>query len=178
MAVVQKVAEIEVRPLEQGDDRSTFRSGNDDLDRFFRRYAAQNQFKHHIGTTYVAVENGNIVGYATVTVAHVESAVVSQALRRRLPAYPVPVLRLARLAVGERSTGKGIGLVLLRAVFVIAHRLESDVGCVGIVVDAKSQAVSFYERYGFVTLDVEAGNLGDRPEPMVMFLPLNAIPRL
>lgn len=46
---------VEVRRLEPHDDRTRFRSGNVELDRFFLRYAGQNQFRHHIGTTYVAV---------------------------------------------------------------------------------------------------------------------------
>ena len=45
--------EVRVRRLEPRDDRTGFRSGNIDLDRFFQRYAGQNQFRHHIGTTYV-----------------------------------------------------------------------------------------------------------------------------
>jgi len=48
---------ITVRRLEPEDDRTNFRSGNVDLDRFFARYAGQNQFRHHIGTTYVAVDD-------------------------------------------------------------------------------------------------------------------------
>ena len=47
---------MEVRALRATDDRTTFRSGDPDLDRFLAKYAAQNQFRHHIGTTYVAVE--------------------------------------------------------------------------------------------------------------------------
>ena len=48
--------EIRIRRLEPRDDRSEFHSGNIDLDRFFQRYAGQNQFRHHIGTTYVATQ--------------------------------------------------------------------------------------------------------------------------
>jgi predicted N-acetyltransferase YhbS len=171
------VAEVEVRPLEPSDDRSHFRSGNDDLDRFFRRFAGQNQFRHHVGTTYVAVQEARIVGFATIAAAHIETEGLPQSLRHRLPEYPLPVLRLARLAVDERSTGSGIGLALLRAVFVIAHGMAPEVGCIGVVVDSKPPAVPFYERYGFVTLDALKGELGDRPQPIVMFLPLKDIPR-
>jgi hypothetical protein len=38
--------------------RTAFRSGDPDLDRFLVKYAGQNQFRHHIGTSYVAVEAG------------------------------------------------------------------------------------------------------------------------
>ena len=44
----------------QTDDRTRFRSGDADLDRFFQAYAGQNQFRHHIGTTYVAVEGRGV----------------------------------------------------------------------------------------------------------------------
>lgn len=37
-----------VRRLSKADDRSKFRCGDPDLDRFFHRYAGQNQFRHHI----------------------------------------------------------------------------------------------------------------------------------
>jgi hypothetical protein len=57
---------IQIRGLEPGDDRSRFSSGNPDLDRFFHRFAGQNQFRHHIGVTYVAVEGGDILGFVTI----------------------------------------------------------------------------------------------------------------
>lgn len=170
------MADIEVRPLEPGDDRSSFHSGDHDLDRFFHRFAGQNQFRHHTGVTYVAVQGAAIIGYATLAASSVEAAALPQTLRRRLPGYPLPVLRLARLAVDERFTGSGIGLALLRAVFGIAHRLAPGVGCIGVVVDAKAQAVEFYGRYGFFPLGLRSGSLGDRPKPVVMFLPLQEIP--
>ena len=65
---------IKVRLLRPGDDRSTFDSGNTDLDRFFRQFAGQNQFRHHIGATYVAVDNDRIAGFATVAAAQIVTA--------------------------------------------------------------------------------------------------------
>ena len=68
MASPERQVVLEIGRLAPTDDRSTFRSGNADLDRFFARYAGQDQFRHHIGTTYVAVDDaGVIMGYATVS---------------------------------------------------------------------------------------------------------------
>jgi len=39
---------IEIRSLAPADERERFRSGNEDLDRFFYRFAGQNQFRHHV----------------------------------------------------------------------------------------------------------------------------------
>jgi len=109
---------VEVRPLRPEDDRSGFASGDPDLDRFFKKYAGQNQFRHHVGTTYVAVAGKTIAGFATVSAASMHIEHLPAKLRRRLPRYPLPVMRLARLAVDQRVRGQGIGRQLLRAVFL------------------------------------------------------------
>lgn len=167
---------LELRRLTAEHDRSRFRSGNADLDRFFARYAGQNQFRHHIGTTYVAIdERGVIAGFVTVSAAELSSSMMPTAKRRRLPRYPVPVLRLARLAVDEGFKGQGVGTLLLRAVLMLAAQMAADVGCVGVVVDAKPEAVAFYEKLGFLRLGVVAGELGDRPQPLPMFLEVGQV---
>ncbi len=166
---------IEVRLLGETDDRSSFQSGDEQLDLFFRRYAGQNQFRHHIGTTYVAVEAGAILGFATVTVGHVEIESLSSNLKKRLPDYPPPILRLARLAVDRNAQGKGVGERLMRTVFSVAIGLREKLGCVGVVVDAKPAAADYYSRYGFVELEVVEGALEERPTPVPMFLPVSAI---
>ena len=169
--------DLVLRPLDPADDRSAFRSGNIDLDRFFQRFAGQKQFRHHIGTTWVAVRGDRILGFATVSAAHLEVGALPEELRRNLPAYPLPVLRLARLAVADATRGLGIGRGLLRAVFTLAWRMADDFGCVGVLVDAKLDAVGFYDGLGFRVLGHGKGALGDRPEPTPMFLELAAIPR-
>ena len=166
---------IEVRLLRETDDRSSFQSGDEQLDLFFRRYAGQNQFRHHIGTTYVAVENATILGFATVTVGHVEIESLAPTLRKKLPDYPLPILRLARLAVDRTAQAKGVGNRLMRTVFSVAVELREKLGCVGVVVDAKPGAETYYSRLGFVELEVIEGTLEERPAPKPMFLPLSAL---
>jgi len=168
----------EVRLLRPEDDRSKFCSGDIDLDRFFIRFAGQNQFRHHIGATYVAVEDARVLGFATVAPGEVEVADLPEDTRNRLPRYPLPILRLARLAVDKDQQGRGIGSLLLVTVFELAHELARTVGCVGVVVDAKAAAVPFYARLGFRPMEVRSGALEERPKPSPMYLPLSAIPRL
>jgi GNAT superfamily N-acetyltransferase len=161
--------------LEPRDDRSEFHSGNIDLDRFFQRYAGQNQFRHHIGTTYVAVQGDRIVGFVTVSSGEMVAEKLAKSLRRRLPAYPLPILRLARLAVDTRFQGYGIGRLLLRAMLELALEIRDRIGCIGVVVDAKPDAIPFYSSLGFTPIDLISGTLGDRPEPIAMFLPIGQI---
>jgi GNAT superfamily N-acetyltransferase len=167
---------IAFRQLRPEDDRSGFRSGNIDLDRFFQKFAGQNQFLHHIGTTYVAVDGEGILGFVTVSPSEIDVGRIPAVRRKRLPAYPMPVLRLARLAVDERAQDRGLDRILLKAVFRLAKVLSQEYRCVGVVVDAKPEAITFYQRYGFIEFPGLSGHLGDRPQPQPMFLELGAIP--
>src|SRR5437867_12509030 len=113
---------MEIRALRPSDDRSAFRSGDEDLDRFFHRYAGQNQFRHYIGVTYVAVEGGRILGFATVAPRHIDLENLPERTRKKLPRYPLPVLGLARLAVDQSARSMGLGSQLLRFVLELAAR--------------------------------------------------------
>lgn len=166
---------IEIRALREGDDRSAFRSGDPDLDRFFHQFAGQNQFRHHLGVTYVAVDDLPVLGFATVAAAHVEIDELPAAARRRLPRYPLPVLRLARLAVDQSAQGQGLGLQLLRFVLRLASQMADSYGCVGVIVDAKAEAKPFYATYGFVAVEAVEGQSAVRPVQTPMFLSIGAI---
>ena len=161
---------VELRPLARDDDRSDFSCGQADLDRFFEHYAGQNQFKLHVAVTYVAAIDGRIVGFATVAPSSIERASVPSArLRKRMPSYPLPVLRLARLGVDTRAQGLGIGKALLRHVLRLALEQRDSLGCVGVVTDAKPEALTFYESLGFQALEgVREGLLVSEPTPMLL----------
>lgn len=166
---------MEIRALRRSDQREGFTCGEPDLDRFFARYAAENQFEHHIGSTYVAVEGERVIGFATVAPGQLVADDVPRELRERLPRYPLPTLRLARLGVDVCAQHQGVGTELLRFVFALSVRLAKEYGCVGLIVDAKPEAVRFYEQLGFMRLQVVAGRSRHRPEPVVMFLPVSLI---
>lgn len=166
---------IEIRALRESDDRSQFHSGDSDLDRFFHKFAGQNQFRHYVGVTYVAVEDRRILGFATLAPGHVEIEGLPAPVRKKLPRYPLPVLRLARLAVDESARAQGLGTQLLGFVLKLAVRMANDYGCLGVVVDAKPGAVDFYARYGFIPVDAIEGQSDARPQPTLMFLAMRAI---
>lgn len=163
-----------VRALEKTDDRSTFDSGSPPLDTFFHRYAAQNQFRHHIGSTYVALDDDGrtILGYATVAAGEVVVDSLPASKRKGIPGgYPLPSLRLARLAVARTAQRRGVGRVLLRHIFSLATEMRKTIGCAVIVVDAKNEAaVAYYAQLGFVVVEAVAGESDARPEPTMMVL--------
>jgi predicted N-acetyltransferase YhbS len=166
---------MEIRALRETDERSRFHSRDPDLDRFFHKFAGQNQFKHYVGVTYVAVEAGVVLGFATVAPGHVEIEGLPAPARKKLPHYPLPVLRLARLAVDESARKQGLGTELLRFVLKLAVRMARDYGCVGVIVDAKAGALDFYAKYGFIVVDAAEGQCDARPQPTAMFLSVRAM---
>lgn len=165
---------MRTRRLQPADDRSAFSCGDPDYDDFIRKYAGQHQFRHHIGVTIVAVEDERVVAYATVVPGHVETEELTDAERRRLPRHPVPVLRLARLAVDERFQGIGLGRRLVREVFLLALSMRDGFGCAAVVVDALESRASFYEALGFEPL-VPLEGRSRVAGTTAMFLPLRRI---
>ncbi len=127
--------------------------------------------------TYVAVAHDRPIGFATVAASQIEIADLPPGNASSLPHYPLPVLRLARMAVHEAAQGHGVGKLLLRYVFQVAHDMAESVGCVGVVVDAKPGATGFYAKLGFRVLKARVGLLGDRPEPEPMYVHLSAVPK-
>jgi len=166
---------MEIRALRPSDDRSNFQSGDEALDHFFHRYAGQNQFRHHLGVTYVAVDGDRVLGFATVAPRHLDIEGLPERTRKKLPRYPVPVLGLARLAVDNSAQSIGLGAQLLRFVLKLAAKMAGEVGCAGVVVDAKTTAIEFYARYGFIPFEPLEGQSDARPRPTAMWLPIQAI---
>ena len=164
-----------IRVLREDDDRSSFSCGQDDLDRFFRKFAGRNQFLLHIGVTYGVEDRGRILAYATVAPGAIRADQYPAARAKRLPRYPLPVLRLARLAVERTQQRKGHGTMLLKYVFLRALAMAEGFGCAGVLVDAKPEAVEYYARFGFEPADAIEGRIPSRPEPVPMFLDIGTI---
>lgn len=159
------------RLLQPADDRSQFSCGDSDYDDFIRKYAGQNDFRHHVGRSLVVVDDERVVGYATFTLGEMAVDALPESVTRGLPRYPAPILRLARLAVDSRYQGVGLGALLVSGALRMALRLRDEFGCVAVVVDALRSSQGFYEGLGFELSQVVLG----RPRvagTVLMVLPL------
>ena len=127
-----------------------FDCGTEVLNEFLSRYSFKNDILG-IGKTFVAFnKNEDVIGYFTLAAAQVLFEDIPDNYRAKLPRYPIPALRIARLAVGKNLQGKGIGKWLLTQAFIkIIHVAEITV-LYFIIVDAKETSKSFYEHYGFI----------------------------
>lgn len=134
---------------------AAFDCGNEALNSFFQKYALQNDRKN-IGKTFVCIDDGNIVGYYTLSNAQIAFDELSKPLSKGLPKYPIPCIRIARLAVDLKYQSGGNGSFLLRDALLRIVNLSYQTGIYFVIVDAKETSKDFYEHYGFIKLnDVE-----------------------
>ncbi|MBR4461648.1 MAG: GNAT family N-acetyltransferase [Erysipelotrichaceae bacterium] len=133
-----------------------FDCGSDELNEFIRKYAKQND-KKDIGKTFVCTEDDHIIGYYTLSNAQIMFENTPKELSKGLPKYPIPCIRIARLAIDRRFQNEGYGSSLLKNALLKIVRLSEHTGIYFIIVDAKESSASFYEHYGFIRLNM--GNL-------------------
>ena len=170
--------EIEIRVLKKEDDRDSFSCGDIALNYFFKRFAGQNQFKHYIGTTYIATDNKNILGFVTVSTGSLIKEDLPQKQRKKFPCYPLPILRISRLGVDKKYKNMGVGMQLLKSMFKLALKQKEMFGCIGVAVDAKDDAVDFYKKLGFIKLDIDKGISKHYPKQSFMFLSISMLEEL
>ena len=133
-------------------DRAAFACGEPTLDAYLQQKAIQ----HHrdgISTTHVLVETtepSRILGYYTLSAAQLLLTDLQEADRKRMPAYPVPAIRMGRLAVSLHAQRSGHGDHLLAHAVARALALREQLGVRVVLVDAlHEKAAGFYRAYGF-----------------------------
>jgi len=161
--------------LHKNDDLASFDCDTIELNQFLKQYAKQNQFRHYIGTTYVAVMDAVIIGYLSVSASSIRIGDLSSELSRKLPKYPLPILRLTRLAVDVKYKNIGMGKQLLKFALELSVKQKEQFGCFALVVDAKEESIGFYEAFGFESINVVSGTLDIRPYAQSMFLATKVI---
>jgi GNAT superfamily N-acetyltransferase len=141
---------VQLERLDAHHDVTTFASGNDELDDWLRRHAFAAQ-QVDSARSFVLTRNGRVIGYFSLTMGSVLRADAPARLIRGLPAYPIGMVLLARLAVDQREQGKGMGALLLTEALRKALAAGEAAAARLVVVDAIDEdAVRFYERHGFI----------------------------
>jgi GNAT superfamily N-acetyltransferase len=133
-------------------DREAFSCGEPSLDAYLKQLASQHA-RSGIATTHVLVDDGQperIIGYCSLAAAQLNLTDLQEGDRRRLPHYPVPAVRMARLAVNAGLQRTGYGALLVGHAVNCSLALRGKLGVRVLLVDALGeQAAAFYRQYGF-----------------------------
>ncbi len=143
-------------PIDASVRKENFDCGIIELNDYLKKYAKQNDDKG-IAKTFVAISesvNRNVLGYYSISMAEIKRESLPEDYTRKLPRYPVPAMRIGKLAVDKSIQGRGLGKELLMQCFRIAVRLSSEVGIFALTVDAiNEEAKAFYLKYGFILFE-------------------------
>jgi predicted GNAT family N-acyltransferase len=155
--------ELRFQDLSREFAREAFDCEVKSLNDFLTHYALQYQKKGISVTTVVTSDEDSraILGYYSVSMAHVDFGSLTSEQAKGLPQHPAPAMLIGRLAVDKSAKGNGIGSELLRHALLKALRLSKEVGCCFVLVDALEVATGFYAQFGFVPL-------ADKPLSMVI----------
>ncbi len=138
------------------------------LNRYLRNLAAQHRAKG-IATTFVVVDverPSQILGYYALGAATIEPEKLTDDDGKGFSAYPIPAVRIGRLATSLAARGQGVGELMLQNAVKRVLQARSMLGVYGIVVAAKdAKEEAFYRRYGFRLTDATSRQL---------YLPLGA----
>ncbi|MEG4085023.1 GNAT family N-acetyltransferase [Microcoleus sp. POL10_C6] len=109
--------------------RENFDCGVPELNQYLKKYARQNQRKG-IAKTWVAIPqdgDGQVAGYYSISMAELQLELLPENYRKGLPRYPLPVMRIGKLAVTQSMQGKKLGETLLVDAFNRVIRLSEDI---------------------------------------------------
>lgn len=154
---------IEIVPYSKSFDRSSFDCGTEELNRWLRTQASQ-QEKSGNTRTFLAVDGSRVVGYYATTAYRLEPEEAAGAFGAGGRRYPVPAVLLARLAVDKSCQGEGLGARLLLHALGELLKVSHSVGFEVVVVHAVDEpAAAFYARFGFQPF---------ADHPLHLFMPL------
>jgi GNAT superfamily N-acetyltransferase len=150
-------------PISRQMSREDFDCGNENLNLYLRQSARQHHEKG-ISKTFVALPQAGstiIGGYYSVCMAQIEFSSTPERTQKGIPReYPIPAMRITRLAVDRRFQSQGLGQELLMEALGRALRLSLEVAVYAVVVDAiNEQAKLFYLKYGFVPYEDQSNSL-------------------
>ena len=150
---------LRIEKLRREHPIDDFDCGKAALNRFLTRYALQSQ-QAGASTTYVALNGETLVGFFSLAFGHVQYEDAPERLTKGLARHPVPVMLLARLAIGAHSHGQGLGSGLLKDAMLRTLQAADIAGLRAILVHAKDdEARAFYEHFGFVPSPTDAYHL-------------------
>ena len=126
-----------------------FDCGKEDLNRFLKRQAWNNQ-QAQSTQTYVVAKELLVRGYYSLSAGSITHEQATERVKKGLARHPIRIILLARLAVDLSIHGKGVGSALLKDALLRAAHAADTIGARALLVHAKDDgARAFYEHFTF-----------------------------
>ncbi len=145
------LAQLRFVPLDLSQPVSDFVCGNPDLDEFLKQDALVYQ-NGKLASTYLCFHGSELVAYVALTMdcVRLDEDEKVMFLENKARLHEFPSGKIARLAVKKSWQNKGLGSFLLKVSIGKLWKLGESIGCRFATVDAKPDALGFYERHAFI----------------------------
>jgi GNAT superfamily N-acetyltransferase len=141
---------LRLERLSRDHDVTGFESGSEELDRWLAQHALAAQ-EMDTARTFLLIRGRRVVGYFSLTMGSVLREKAPARLLRGMPAYPVGMVLLARLAADHRHQSRGFGALLLTEALRKSPAAGESAAARLVVVDAIDEpAADFYRHHGFI----------------------------
>jgi len=148
-----------VEKLRRDHPIDKFSCGHEELDRFLIRFALTNQ-QANASQTWLGLHETEVIGFYSLVVGEVAYIDAPERLTKGLARHPVPIMLLARLAVGTAWQRRHIGAGMLKDAMRRTLQAADIGGIRAFSVHAKDEnARRFYERFGFISSPVDSFHL-------------------
>lgn len=159
-----------IEPLSREHDRKTFNCGDDEVTRFLREKALQDQ-EGDLSRTMVLCGEGasplRILGFHTLVMSRVKQEEIPDDKPRITRA--IPVILLGQIGIDQTLQGEGYGDLLLMDVQARVHEISNKVGIRALMLDARNEYLaSWYAKHDFIRF----------PDSLRMFKSIAAIRHL
>lgn len=145
---------LKFKKLNESYDLSDFFCSEDDLNDFIKKEdEALFYQKELMGITYLVFNNKKIVAFFTISMDSLSVEKIED--KDKIECISIktyPSLKIGRLAVDKNYECQGIGSYLVKLVVGKANQLSEIIGCRFVVVNAKENAIPFYEKNEFIML--------------------------
>jgi len=82
-----------------------------------------------------------------------------------------PAIKIGRLGIDKQYKGKGLGKLIVNSIIIDAIKINNQIGCKFITVDAYQTSTQFYEKLGFKYLTTSEEKINTR----IMYFDLTSV---
>jgi hypothetical protein len=134
--------------------------------------------QNNISKLYLVLDEADLIaGFYTLSNASINCEEVPEDIRKALPKYPIPAIRLGRMGSDLKYKGLLKGDLILQHVFEVAVEQSKYSASFVLLVDAKDEhSEKLYRDNDFMDLIVIDGS--KKPYPKAMFIMIKTIENL
>lgn len=150
--------------LTKSQNRNQFDCGVEELNQFFRAQARQADARQLVRTWAIVNANDHteVLAFYSSSACEIHAPKEMKGLGNY--PYPIPFIRLTRMATDLKYRGTGLGEIALMSAIADVARVNEFTAVGGLVVDAKNEDVAkFYGRYEFIPVEADS---------LTLFLPV------